>query len=263
MFDGLRSKNKLSRFGCALVTAVWMIPTVLRPGVQTDSGVARISAPELDAELSGTIQISGAAVDPAFMQYELAYAPDPPTGDDTWRPIQPPIAQQVQGGVLGAWDTTLVPDGVYQIRLRVIRQDGTALDDQVRVRVTNATPAPTPTETALATPTVAPPTATPGPSPTSLIWQPPTRTPRPSMTPGGPTSTPRPFAAADSPFTPERLSVAAWNGVLAGLAVFVGLALYLIFRLAVRGELRSGWHMVLTEYLHPLFNSLRRRGKRS
>ena len=79
------------------------------------------------------------------------------------------------------------------------------------------------------------------------------------MTPGGPTPTPRPFSAVDSPFTPERLSQAAWSGVLAALVAFGILALYGILRLAVRGELRGGWQQVWAEYVHPLINSLRRR----
>jgi hypothetical protein len=225
--------------------------------------MAKITSPVLDTEIAGLAQIAGTAVDPAFVQYELAYALDPPTGEESWQPIQPPIAQQVVDGILGAWDTTQVADGVYQIRLRVVRTDGTTLDDQVRVRVINATAIPTPTETPVASPTEPPPTATAGPSPTSVIWQPPTRTPRPSMTPGGPTPTPRPFAIENSPFTPDRLSAAAGNGFLIGLAAFVGLALYLIIRLALRGELRSGWQQVRAEYIHPLLNTVFRRGKRS
>lgn len=240
-----------------------LLAVALLPALQTGAALAKLTAPALDSELSGTVQIAGTATDPSFVQYELAYAVDPPASDDAWRPIQPPIAQQVQDGVLGAWDTSQVPDGVYQIRLRVVGQDGTFTDDQVRVRVTNATAIPTPSPTAPATATSLPPSATPGPSPTSVIWQPPTRTPRPSVTPGGPTRTPRPFAAADSPFTPERLSIAAWDGALFGILAFGGLALYLIARLAFRGELRNGWQMVRTEYLHPLFNSLRRRGRKS
>lgn len=263
MFDRLHTMRRARAFRWGLVAALWLIPAVIRPGAQTDEGVARISAPELDAELSGTIQISGTAIDPGFVQYNLDFALDPPAGDDAWKPIQPPIAQQVQDGVLGSWDTTQTADGVYQIRLRIVRQDGTAIDDQVRVRVFNATPVPTPTPTEPATATAPPPTATAGPSPTSLIWQPPTRTPRPTLTPGGPTQTPVPFSVSGSPFTPDRLGEAAGRGMLIGLAAFVGLALYLIARLALRGELRGGWHVVRTEYLHPLWNSLRRRGKRT
>ena len=255
--------RRLSVHRWGLLAALWLIPAVIRPGLQTDQGAAQINTPSADATLSGTIQISGTAIDPAFVEYTLDYAVDPPAGDTAWKPIQPPIAQQVQDGVLGSWDTTQAADGVYQIRLRVIRQDGSPLDNLVRVRVLNATPVPTPSPTEPATSTASPPTATEGPSPTSAIWQPPTRTPRPTLTPGGPTSTPVPFSVSGSPFTPERLSEAAGRGVVIGLATFVALALYLIARLAVRGELRGGWHIVRTEYLHPLWNSLRRRGKRT
>ncbi len=220
---------------------------------QVDAGSAKISAPTADQAVAGSIQITGTATDPAFRQFELAYSPDPP-GEKTWKPIQPPIGQQVQDGVLGAWDTTTVADGVYWIRLRVVRQDRSFTEDQVRIVVANATatPVPTPLPTATAEPPQA--TATVGPSPIPLIWQPPTRTPRPSITPGGPTATPKAAAVGESPFKPERLQQAAWNGVAIALGVFGVLGVYSVIRAARRGELRRWWWEFRREVIHPLLN---------
>jgi len=33
------------------------------------------------------------------------------------------VTQQVQDGVLGAWNTIMVPDGFYELRLRVFLDD--------------------------------------------------------------------------------------------------------------------------------------------
>jgi hypothetical protein len=240
-----------------LVVLAGVIPITDSPVMQPGIGIAKIAAPVAGAIISGSVQIAGTAVDPLLSQYELDYAPDPAISDDIWKPIQPPIAQQVQDGVLGAWDSTQSADGAYWIRLRVIRQDGTSIEDRVHVQVVNATPPPT--ATAFVPATVFTASVTPGPSPTSPIWQPPTRTPRPAMTPGGPTPTRQPFSSVDSPFRPERLNRAALDGVAIGIGVFVLLGLYSLLRITLRGELRSAWQQVWTEYLHPLLNSLRRR----
>lgn len=243
---------------CVVTSIVISAPLASSPA-QTVTSLAKINTPAPDSQVSGTVQISGTAIDPSFLQYELDYAADPLVSADAWQPIQPPIAQQVQDGVLGAWNTTRVADGPYWIRLRVIRQDGTALEDRVRVRVANATATPTPTETIAspATPMFASPT--PGPSPTSPIWQPPTRTPRPTLAQGGPTPTPKAFSVDNSPFRPERLQQAAWSGLLLALGAFALLGLYSLVRAAVRGELRRDWRQFRAEFIHPLLNALRRR----
>jgi hypothetical protein len=264
MFEAFMASLKWTSrkvIGLAIVASVSMarLPILTSFSWQAETGRAKIDAPSMDTFESGTIQITGTATDPAFLEYDLDFTADPPVGAEGWQPVQPPIAQQVQDGVLAAWDTSVVSNGKYWIRLRVVRQDGSAIEDKVRVRVVNVTATPIlpqiiPTLTA-AEPVGAPP----GPAATMSIWQPPTRTPRPTMTPGGPTPTLRTFDPGDSPFRPELLQQAAWNGLLMGVGAFVLLGGYALMRAAVRGETRGGWRQFRADFINPVLNALIRR----
>jgi hypothetical protein len=215
--------------------------TPVPPTPDLRGGEATISQPQANQLVIGSVQIVGTALAPDFDHYELAWSPDPPLNEDAWLPVQPPIKQQVRAGVLGAWDSTQTPDGLYLLRLRTVRSDQTFIETQVRIQVANATPTPTLTPIPTVTSTLLPGPATVGPSPTPLIQQPPTRTPRPTQTPGGPTATPDTVTGADSPFRPERLRGAACIGIWFTLLLFGGLGLYGVFRMAVRGQIRDGW----------------------
>jgi hypothetical protein len=231
------------------------------PPAQNGASVVEIISPTDNQMVGGLVQITGTAVDPAFYHYELAYATEPVI-DDTWTAIQAPVAQQVTEGVLGAWDSTQVADGIYRIRLRLVQQDGTPIDDQVRIQVVNATPTALPTPLPTFTPTLPPGTATPGPSPTPLIWQPPTRTPRPTATPGGLIPTATPISLQDSPFHPSRLRQAAWTGMLMAIGTFGFLAVYSLVRGAVRGQLRNWWWRFQREVINPMLDSRGRKRKK-
>ncbi|MBN1312284.1 MAG: hypothetical protein JXB30_12770 [Anaerolineae bacterium] len=237
------------------------ISVLAMPPAQATASKVEIISPTDNQEVGGLVQIVGTAIDPAFYQYKLAYATEPVI-DDTWTAIQAPVAQQVNEGILGAWDSTQVADGIYRIRLRLVQQDGTAIDDQVRVQVVNATPTPLPTPLPTFTFTPLPSTATPGPSPTPLIWQPPTRTPRPTETPGGPIPNATPLSLQDSPFHPSRLRQAAWTGVMITFGTFGFLAVYGLVRAAVRGQLRSWWWRFRREVINPMLDSRGREKKR-
>lgn len=249
--------------GLLVIGAIMSTPVAARamPSAQAEISEVEIISPAGDQVISGVAQIVGTAIDSAFYQYELEYAAEP-IEDESWTPIQPPIGQQVRESILGAWDTTQVQDGIYHIRLRVVRYDGSTVDDQVRVQVVNATATPLPTPLPTFTPTPPPGTATPGPSPTPLIWQPPTRTPRPTETPGGPTPTPTRVSLEDSPFHPSRLRRAASTGVLLTLGVFGLLAVYALMKAALRGQLRSWWWRFRREVINPMMDSRRRGTKR-
>jgi hypothetical protein len=217
--------------------------------LQSSGSEVSITAPSDGSTVSGVIQIVGTVIDPAFLQYELAIAA---AGTD-WQDIQPPVSQQVQAAVLGLWSTSSVPDGSYQIRLRMMRQNGDVVDSIVTVNTLNATPTTTSTPTAQATPTSLEPSAT------VLIWQPPTRTPRPSATPGGPTPTPDSLTFEDSPFNPGKMGEAAWNGALVAVSAFGLLALYGIVRVAIRHELRASWQAFRRDYVNVILDAFRRR----
>ena len=185
----------------------------------------QITSPRDRAAVRGLVPIEGSATHPDFQKYEVHYGPEPNPGDQ-WTPIQgSPFTVPVVQGRLGLWDTTIIPDGVYSLRLRVVRLDGNYEEYFVRsIQVSNSSPTETPTPRD--TPTPAAPTNTPQPTSTVVIAVPTilSPTPRPSSTPlptAPPTDTPEPL---DLPF--QNVSSAACWGAELTAAVFVGIGLF-------------------------------------
>jgi hypothetical protein len=130
--------------------------------------------------LRGQVTVTGNLDLPSFASARLdfAYAPNP---TDTWFTIQA-FSGPVVNSSLTVWDTTLITDGDYILRLRVDFEDGTFQEVNVPVKVGNdllptATPlpaTPTPQEVDVLVPTpfllAASPTPTemPRPTPTAL-----------------------------------------------------------------------------------------------
>ncbi len=84
----------------------------------------QIVSPVVGTAIRGNVSIFGSASHPDFVQYALEFGPDPNTGG-LFYPITPQaITQPVINNVLGAWNTTTVPDGLYQIRLHVYLTGG-------------------------------------------------------------------------------------------------------------------------------------------
>jgi hypothetical protein len=204
----------------------------------------QITSPRDRAAVRGLVPIEGIASHPQFQKYEVQYAPEPNPGDQ-WMPVgASPFNVPVVQGRLALWDTTIIPDGVYSLRLRVVRLDGNYDEYSVRgIQISNARPTETPTPES--TPTPAAPTETPSPTPTVVIGVPTVAspTPRPSDTPlptTPPTATSEPL---DLPF--QNVSSAACYGVGGTLAIFTGIGLFF----ALKGALVS------------LYRSLVRRGR--
>ncbi len=175
----MRAIRRLSGGMLAAILAVLLGAPVIARGQDTPA-LAIISSPAHDAPLFGPVNITGTALHPtAFAGYTLEYDLASEVGEQ-WYPVQERVTQQVQDGVLGTWDTTTVPDGIYQLRLRVYLHDGSFSEAVVSgLRIQNSQPTPMPTlGPALAAPGAQPPT--PGPSPTSPIVQPPSSNPQPA-----------------------------------------------------------------------------------
>ncbi|HET9910695.1 MAG TPA: hypothetical protein VFQ13_02335 [Anaerolineales bacterium] len=151
---------------------------LLMIAAQTAPPVA-ITSPAADEVLRGQVTITGTLDVPSFVsaQLEFAYASNP-TG--TWFTIQA-LSQPVIDSTLAVWDTTVVTDGDYVLRLRVSFEDGTFQEATVPVRVGNdavPTPTPAPTVTAESVSVLVPtpfllaasptPTDVPRPTPTAL-----------------------------------------------------------------------------------------------
>jgi len=228
-----------------------------------------ISEPENGAALSGVVSIRGTATHEAFLRYELAFS----NGAD-WL-VFAQGDRPVVADTLAIWDTTIgqpanpvFPDGIYELRLRVVRQDHNYDEYFVRnLTVSNAmTPTPTETATIAAQPTSGPGTPAPQASPTSglFILRP---TPLPSLTPFPTPSVPAAPAGSVTRGTPGalgsgesnngegllqrllaietgRYGSAFWVGVRLTLYAFMFVALYLLLRAIVRYAWRHIWARV-------------------
>lgn len=128
-----------------------------------DCRYVSIAAPTPGATLSGAAEIRGRALVLNFQFFKVEYAP---VGQDEWVLIGTDVVRTpVDNGRLVVWQTSRVPDGTYQLRLRVVDQTGNyceVLVSPVRVvnaRATEIPPPANPTETMELT--VVPPQATP------------------------------------------------------------------------------------------------------
>jgi hypothetical protein len=141
---------------------------------------ATITSPRDGAVVRGVVSIVGTATHPDFWKYEVYYAPEPnPT--DQWVFIGTVHETAVVNGLLETWNTNFIPDGVYGLRLRVVRRDGNYFEYTAHnISVANTKPTETPTSAASPTPENTP--TPPLPTPTPEILQPPTSTPRPQPT---------------------------------------------------------------------------------
>jgi hypothetical protein len=128
-----------------------------------DCRYVSISVPTPGATLSGATEIRGRALVLNFQFFKVEYAP---LGQEGWVLIGTDVVRTpVDNGPLVLWQTSRVPDGMYQLRLRVVDPTGNYCDSLVSpVRVLNAhaTEAPLPVEpTETLELTVVPPQATP------------------------------------------------------------------------------------------------------
>jgi hypothetical protein len=179
-----------------------------------DAPSIAILAPLPGDAVRGEVTITGTTAVPAFASslLEFSYASNP-TG--TWFTIQA-STQPVTDAVLAVWDTSLITDGDYILRLRAFLEDGTFQEAIVPVKVQNDTPVPTPTPVLTSTPDrldVGLPTpflVAASPTPTS--------TPRP-------TPRPLPTNAASMPQTAIYASLGRGALVILGLFALVGLIL--------------------------------------
>ncbi|RME45130.1 MAG: penicillin-binding protein 1C, partial [Caldilineae bacterium] len=102
---------------------------------------ARITAPADGETVRGTIPIEGHALAANFAYYVLEYGIG--TEPQAFGRLTEPKTDLVEGGVLGMFDTTQLPNGPYTLRLVVYDQTGGGLEARVRVQIDNP-PTPTP-----------------------------------------------------------------------------------------------------------------------
>lgn len=183
-----------------------------------------ITSPESSATVRGLVAIMGTAEGTDFQFYKVEWARD--VQPDDWHLIGSMYLAAVANGPLAQWDTTAVPDGVYTLRLRVVRSDGNYSDYTVpQVVVANRRATETPTLSPTPEPTEGPP-PTAGPTPTLAITQPTAALARPSPTPT-PVRPLSPSAMPDLPLDTWRESLCLGAGIMVGIFAVVGVTLAL------------------------------------
>lgn len=236
-------------------TAIGLLVTLLFGWVALAAAQAPngISSPLEGDTVSGIVLVEGTATDPAFLRYELAFN----RGAD-WI-VFAEGTRPVQQGTLAVWDTTVgypnapvFPDGTYQLRLRVVRQDHNYDEYFVRdLALINSGPTPTATAPtpdgatqAAATPSPSPAagTSTPGEQPLLLPSLTPFPTPTAPATAGSavaaggrPDATPVPesergWAQRLQAIDTGQFGRAFWLGARIAVYAFAILAAYFVLR---------------------------------
>jgi hypothetical protein len=174
---------------------------------------AQVDDPTIDSPrpgdvLQGVVAVTGSSDVEGFLSAETSFSySDDPTG--TWFLIST-NSQPVFNNRLVTWDTTVITDGNYVMRLKVNLTNGTSREYIVpQLRVRNYTPVETPTPLPIA------PEATPLPTIMS------------TMTPF-----PTPTALARNPATlaPMDVSASILYGGLAAISMFIIIGGYLWLR---------------------------------
>ena len=169
---------------CLTLLTVFVCPFSLAEPLAQEAR-SKISSPQMNAEVRGTVLIEGTAWLPELNFYKIEFGVGPNPTD--WMLIGDTHSTPVIEGVLETWDTTQIPDGSYSVRLRVVRPDGNYDEFFARqIQVANTRPTETPTPTRA--PTLRP-TNTPAATPTLIIIQPTTvlELPTPTATLARPT----------------------------------------------------------------------------
>ena len=176
-----------------------------------------IASPQTGQFVQGVVVVSGTITVLGFSSYELSFSyNDDPTG--TWflfKSSSLPVAD----GELGVWDTTVLTDGDYSLRLRVFLLDGSFQDVILTdLSVRNYTAIPTPTLTATATAVAR------FVVPTAQFIVPESATATPSI------DTPTPLPPNPASLEAPSIAGAIGRGALLTLLLFLGFGLVLRFR---------------------------------
>jgi hypothetical protein len=223
--------------------------------------LAKLDSPLTNSFVQGNVQVKGSAAHPQFDFYKVEFGPGESPSDDQMAIVGAIHEQQVTGGLLETWDTTVIPDGTYTLRLRVVDVTGNYQEDWVRrLSVNNTSPTPTTTPEATPAPVFLAATSTPtniAPTPTIVVEQPflnqPTATPPPPPTVesspaptsgamvvgAAPTSTPVPQPTStpgpniNDLFQPEEWGNAFFIGALLMAGIFTVFGVLSLLRRAV------------------------------
>ena len=229
----------------ALISLGLLHPAQAAP-LSQGQAIAQITSPADGQTLTGLVTVAGSADHPEFARWELAYGPDP-NPNDAWQPFASGD-QPVLNGTIGTWNTGVIADGQYALRLRAIRTDSNYDEAFVRgLQVSNSAP--------IGTPTSIPPAATfPAEQPiftaadaaqpiaTVMVEQPPTSVPEARVVQTNQPQTnaaARRNAAAAAGLDARQFGSACLNGVIIVVGLFVVLGVIQAGRWGVKQFRRS------------------------
>lgn len=194
-----------------LVCQMLLIAVLIPVNAQVSSDEPVVISPRNGEAIQGRVEISGNTEMSGFQRTELEfrYVNDP---KGTWF-LLAETDQAVNPGKIAEWDTSIISDGNYDLRLSVCLTDGTCKNTIVQgIRVRNYSPVETPTPTdPVATSQVIVTKDTPIP----------TRTPRPT----------RPvFESNPAILTPSDLNSSLIRGGIVGIGFFLAFGIYWIVK---------------------------------
>jgi len=210
-----------ARVAACVVVLIVVCMSVVWSRSACESPEVRITSPQMNAEVRGKVLINGRASLPQFDYYKVEFGIGPNPTD--WALIGDIHKNPVTDGLLATWDTTLLPDGTYSLRIRVVRPDGNYEEHFVpQIKIVNAVP--TATVTATASPTFLPPTIPMGATYTPAVTRPTAALAQPTPTP----TLARPTRAAMSPLgdiEDYRNALCLGAGAMGVIFILVGLIL--------------------------------------
>jgi len=196
---------------------IWLpLVAILLIAAQDPLSIGIIS-PRPGETVSGQVTVTGITDVIGFTssQLDFSYASN---STDTWFALQTSSLPEVDAP-LAVWDTTMISDGEYILRLRVYVNDGTFQEVLIPIKIQNDTPIPT--STAVGDPSA----GLEGgqvPTPFLLASSPtPTRTPRP---------TPTPFPSNGAELKQNDVYMSLVRGTLVILGMFILAGLMIRFR---------------------------------
>jgi len=155
------------------VSVLWMNSSLAQ------SPEVRITSPQMNAEVRGRVLINGRTALPEFDYYKVEFGIGSNPTD--WAIVGEIHKTPITEGLLETWDTTVLPDGMYSLRLRVVKPDGNYDEHLVpQIKIVNSVPTETPTATI--SPTL-PPTIAIAETPTLAVSKPTAALAQPTPTP--------------------------------------------------------------------------------
>jgi hypothetical protein len=181
-----------------------------------DSLDATIQSPLPGEAVQGLVQIKGNALIKGFSGYELAFSFENDI-TETWFLINQSQAP-VSDDVLGEWDTSVLSDGNYSLRLTVYRIEASSVVVTVEgIRVRNYSPIETET----------PNKSTISTTPTLIDITP---TPQAPMKTQSPLISPTPLAKNPAEINPQEISSSIKRGAIFTVVVLGIIGLYVIYQ---------------------------------